>query len=135
MRRLIALSAALVLVGCSAGDPDDTESTDGPDVVAVYEETGQSDGAAAQFGGLLLVMGGCLQLDDGTGYRMVPAFSSAGEPMWDGEVLTFDGRDYDTESEMGFRGVLLDEAVEVDLTVPDGCPDDLDIVLVHATHD
>lgn len=133
MRRLIALSAALVLVACSSDDPGDSGTADVPDVVAVYEEAGQSDGGAAQFGGQLVVMGGCLQLDDGTGYRMVPAFSSAGAPAWDGEVLTFDGRDYDTEDEMGFQGTMLDEDDAADITMPDGCPDDLDIVLIHAT--
>ena len=133
MRRLIVLSAALVLVACSSDDVDDPDPADTSEVAAVYEETGQSDGGAGQFGGQLVITGGCLHLDDGTGYRMIPAFSSAGDPSWDGEVLTFDGRDYDTEDEMGFRGTALEDATETDMTVPDGCPDDLDLVLIHAT--
>lgn len=130
----VAAAAVLALAACSSDDGD--EQTDGEEpaeIVAVYEEAGQSDGGSGQFGGQLVVDDGCLLLDDGSGFVTLPAFSSAGEPYWDGEVLTFDGLDYDTEETMGFHGGFLEEDDESAIAIPDGCPDDLDVILIHAT--
>lgn len=134
-------AAALVLAACSSDDTDERTDEELPDIVAVYDEDGQSDGGSATVPGHLVVDGDCLVLDDGSGYRSIPAFSSAGEPYWDGEVLIFDGRDYDIredgdlddEEPMGFQASFPDEEDDSALTIPDGCSGDLDVVLIHAT--
>lgn len=129
MRLFIALSALVLIVACS-GDADD-EEPEPVDVMATFEPDGDT-APPTYIGGRLSLGDDCLQLEDETGFASVPAFSTAGDPVLDDEGLTFDGRDYELDSDIGLNASFHSEEDDVEVAVPDGCPDDADVVLVHA---
>lgn len=140
---------ALALAGAAACSSDDDAPgpvpttfepsiTDDPGhgAIAVLDED-HPDDLGVGTAGTWKVVDGCVVLyqgvsqETGDHHYVLPAFSAAGDPhMSDDGAFTFHGTTWDSPAYFGLNSRTLEPDEMADVTVPEACPEDVQVVYV-----